>query len=53
MDKEVYFTPNRETHKEFADELSIAEKMGVKIKCVKCIVLKDSLDIKNFVDVIV
>lgn len=51
MDKNVYFTPNRETHKEFADELIIAEKAGVKIKCVNCEVSKDRLEIKEFVDV--
>ena len=51
MDKDVCFMPNRETHKEFADELIKAEKMGVKIKCVNCMVTKDSLFIKDFVDV--
>ena len=51
MDKDVCFMPNGETHKEFADELIKAEKMGVKIKCVNCMVTKDSLFIKDFVDV--
>lgn len=51
MDKDVYFTPNRETHKEFADALVMAEKMGVEIRCVNCNVTKDILHIKNLVDV--
>lgn len=43
------FTPNRSTHPEFADALIEAEKKGVKIKCVDCIVTKDSLKINNFI----
>lgn len=46
-----YFTPNRETHPEFADALSLAEKSGVEVRCVNCTVTKDTLCIDSFVDV--
>ena len=46
------FTPNRKTHKEFADALLKANEKGVNIMCVDCNVTPDTLEIKNFVDVV-
>lgn len=43
------FTPNTETHKEFAEALKKAEKLGVKIFCLDCNVTPDSLEIREFV----
>ncbi|MBO5743006.1 MAG: DNA/RNA nuclease SfsA [Clostridia bacterium] len=51
MDNVKYFTPNKETHKAFADALKKAKKKGVKIKCFNCIVNEDELFIKNEVKV--
>ncbi|MBQ2891246.1 MAG: DNA/RNA nuclease SfsA [Clostridia bacterium] len=51
MDNVKYFTPNRKTHKAFADALSEAEKCGVNIVCVNCKVTKDSMEINDFVEV--
>jgi len=45
-----YFQPNWKTHEEFADSLIFASKHGVKIKCVNCNVLPDSLEINQFVE---
>lgn len=42
-----YFTPNKETHKAFAEVLSKAEKSGVEILCVDCNVTENSLEINN------
>lgn len=49
MDKVDYFTPNRETHPEFADVLLRAEKAGVEILCLTCQVEENSLEIKSSV----
>ena len=43
------FIPNTETHKEFAEALKKAEKLGVKILCLDCNVTPDSLEIRKFV----
>ena len=51
MDNVKYFTPNRKTHKAFADALFQAEKCGVNIVCVDCRVEKDSMEINDFVEV--
>ncbi len=51
MDTVKYFTPNRKTHKAFADALLEAEKCGVNIVCVDCKVTKDSMEINDFVEV--
>ena len=51
MEECKYFTPNRNTHPEFADALIAAQKCGVNIKCLNCIVEPDKLIIKDFVDV--
>lgn len=47
----LYFTPNRETHKEFADALKSAEEKGVKVMAFICDVTKDSLKIANEIPV--
>lgn len=46
------FTPNRQTHNEFADALLKAKEKGVEILCVNCRVREDSLEINGFVDVV-
>lgn len=46
-----FFTPNRETHPQFADALACAEKKGVQIRCVNCDVTEDTLTIDDFVEV--
>lgn len=51
MEKADYFVPNRLTHFEFADALIKAEKQGVNIKCVNCLVTENTLEIKDFVKV--
>lgn len=51
MEKCKYFTPNRNTHPEFADALIKAQKGGVNIKCLNCTIKPDELKIKDFVDV--
>ncbi len=45
------FTPNAITHKAFAEALKKAEKAGVNIVCVDCMVTKDSIEIDDFVKV--
>ena len=47
-----YFTPNRDTHPEFAQALKIAEKQGVKILCFNCDVAPNELKIKEKIKVI-
>ncbi|MBR3933015.1 MAG: DNA/RNA nuclease SfsA [Clostridia bacterium] len=47
-----YFTPNKETHKEFADALKKARKNGVNICCVDCFVSKNELKVKDNVEVV-
>ena len=51
MEECKYFTPNRETHPDFADALITAQKRGVNIKCLNCTVEPDKLIIKDFIDV--
>ena len=51
MKKCKYFTTNRETHPEFADALTEAQKRGVGIFALTCNVTDDSLEIDDFVDV--
>lgn len=46
-----YFTPNRETHPEFADALNYAVESGVKVLCLNCCVTPDSLEIGEFVTI--
>ena len=45
------FTPNRKTHQEFAENLLFAQKNGVKVLCVDCIVKEDELMIDNYLKV--
>ena len=45
------FSPNRETHKEFADALCECRKSGVNIICVDCHVTPDSLGISKEIEV--
>lgn len=52
MENCTYFTPNRDTHRAFADALKAAEKEGVKIRCVNCLVTENSLTIHRLVDVV-
>lgn len=46
-----YFTPNRETHGDFADALKEAETHGVKILAVECEVTPESLTAKKEINV--
>ena len=45
-----YFTPNRDTHPEFADVLTSAKNSGVEVYALTCDVSEDSLNIENFSD---
>lgn len=47
MENAKYLTPNRATHPEFADALLNAQKHGVKILCLDCIVKEDELKING------
>ena len=47
MDDVKYFTPNIETHKEFAEVLKLAEKSGVTILCLTCSVTETTLNING------
>ena len=46
-----YFTPNRKTHLEFAEALIEAEKKGVNIRGLNCIVKPDELKIDSPVEI--
>ena len=46
-----YFTPNRETHADFADALKEAKAAGVKIIAVECEVTPDTLLAKDEIEV--
>lgn len=47
-----YFTPNRETHPEFAEALQEAAHDGVKVVAYDCDVTKDTITISNEVPVV-
>jgi len=49
----IHFEPNSETHKEFAEVLKEAKKQGVHIIAVECEVNENSIDIVDYVKVIV
>ena len=51
MEDVDYFTPNRETHPEFADALIEAKKAGVKILAYDCHVEADSMELRKQVPV--
>ena len=53
MKNVIYFEPNIETHKEFAEALKEAKKQGVHIIAVDCNVNENSIDIVDYVKVIV
>ncbi|BCK01184.1 DNA/RNA nuclease SfsA [Anaerocolumna chitinilytica] len=52
MENVKCFKPNDRTHKEFGDALREAEKQGVKIMAMNCMVTADSLKLKESVPVI-
>lgn len=52
MEGVKYFTPNKNTHPEFALALKEAKKKGVNICCVDCYADKTELEIKNEVRVV-
>lgn len=52
MKEVVHFEPNVETHKEFGDTLKYAKENGVNIVAVDCLVDEDSINIRDYVDVI-
>ena len=43
------FTPNAETHEEFAEALRIADAKGVKLLCLDCKASPHSLHINKFI----
>lgn len=45
MEGVSYFTPNRDTHPEFAEALKTAEKAGVHILAYDCVVRKDLINL--------
>ena len=47
-----YFTPNRRTHKEFADVLAEAAETGVQVIATDCFVTEDSIAIADEVPVV-
>lgn len=52
--KDVFhFEPNVETHKEFAEALRQAERCGVHILALDCEVTEDSIDIRDYVKVLI
>ncbi len=50
-DRAKYFTPNAENDKKFAKALSDAKDRGVKILCLSCNVTKNSLSIKEKMEI--
>ena len=53
MDEVRYFTPNRDTHREFAEALVRAAEAGVHITAYDCCVETDSIAVKEEVPVVV
>ena len=51
MENVKYFTPNKETHKAFAEVLVKAESKGVKIMAYDCVVTEKELKINNPVEI--
>lgn len=51
MDNVKYFTPNRDTHPQFADALAAAQKQGVNIVALDCKVTQNSISADNFVEI--
>lgn len=48
----LYFTPNREMHKEFADALIVCRDNGVNVRCVDCNVTRDGMEIRDEVKIV-
>lgn len=51
MERCSYFTPNRRTHPQFADALKEAEKNGVNVNALNCLVSRDELKICRNIEV--
>lgn len=47
MERALFFAPNRQMHKEFADALAEAHQAGVDIRAITCRVTPDSLCLKE------
>ncbi len=47
-----YFTPNVETHPQFATALKNAQEQGVEVKCVNCNVAEGIITVDDFVEVV-
>lgn len=47
----LYFTPNAQTHKEFADALKLAERRGVNILAYDCLVGEKLIEVADEVEV--
>ena len=52
-EKAKHFTPNAETHKEFAVALKNALKNGVKVLCLTCNVTADEMCVKEQIDYLI
>ena len=46
-----YFTPNVETHPQFATALKNAQEQGVEVRCVNCNVAEGIITVDDFVEV--
>ena len=53
MEECSFFTPNAETHRQFADALREAHEAGVNIRAMTCNVTESSLSLNDFVDVVI
>ncbi len=51
MENVTHFSPHDETHKAFGDVLRAAEKAGVKVLAAACRVTQDSIEMEDFVPV--
>lgn len=49
----LHFEPNVNTHKEFAEALEYAKRYGVNIIAVDCDVEEDSINIRDYVEVVI
>ena len=47
-----YFTPNTETHPQFAEALQKTAKEGVKVLAYDCDVTSDAIELSDAVDVV-
>ncbi|MBE6633677.1 MAG: DNA/RNA nuclease SfsA, partial [Ruminococcaceae bacterium] len=51
MEECAYFTPNRVTHRAFAEALAEAARCGVEICAMNCFVQEDEMRLRGFVEV--